>query len=157
MRIVATLGDYFTPTQLAAVKNQILAEQKGAPKQRQLSDEIVARNRAAVVQDAKKRAEERFRRASIEAALRFFEGDVGIERTTMAIFNAGKGERVNKCKLKPRDRGTCRGVSRTRSKGWRIEKCAERYGALVQSAKQRQDAIDVQYRERVIAREHGWR
>lgn len=157
MRIVATLGDFFTPEQLAAVKNQIQAEQKGAPKQRRRRDEIVARNRAAVVQNARKKAEARFRRVSIEAALLYFEGGMGMERTTGEIFHAGKGERVNKCKLKPKDRGTCRSVSRTRSKGWRIEKCAERYGALVQSAHKRQDAIDAQYRERVIAREHGWR
>lgn len=157
MRIVATLGDFFTPTQLAAVKNQILAEQKGAPKQRRRRDEIVARNRAAVVQNARKKAEARFRRVSIEAALLYFEGGMGMERTTSEIFHAGMGERTRKCKLKPKDRGTCRGVSRARSKGWRIERCEARYNELTRIAKSRQDAIDAQYRERVIAREHGWR
>jgi len=155
MRIVATLGDYFTPEQLASVKNQVLAEQKAGKKP--LSDDIVARNRAAVVRNARKNAEARFRRVSIEAALLYFEGGMGMERTTSEIFHAGMGERTRKCKLKPKDRGTCRGVSCARSKGWRIERCEARYNELTRIAKSRQDAVDAQYRERVIAREHGWR
>ena len=156
MRIVATLGDFFTPEQLAAVKNQIQAEQKGAPKQRRRRDEIVARNRAAVVQNARKKAEARFRRVSIEAALLYFEGGMGMERTTSEIFHAGMGERTRKCKLKPKDRGTCRRVSKARCKNG-ISKRGAGIDALIAAAQKRQDAIDAQYRERVIAREHGWR